>query len=127
VWDVATQSRLQHLKYRDRIYGFAASPTDDLVAIRTLERIQLVRLDEGGTIADMPAGAGLPLLAFSPSGKLLAAGTRSAIKFYALDGKEAGGIHLPDTRVTSMAFAPDGSRIAAGCADGSIRVWYIDA
>jgi WD40 repeat protein len=126
LWDSIAQKRLDHMQSSDRIFGFAASPVDGIVAIRTLQDIRILRLDKRQLMGALPSGPGLPLLAFSPSGTLLAAATKSAVQFIDTTGRESFRIPLPDTRVVSMAFSPDGGRMAVGCADGTIRVWPIE-
>jgi WD40 repeat protein len=126
VWDSSIGVRLARRRFDERIYGFAASPIEDLVAVRTLESISILRLDDGSTVGQAQSGIGLPLLAFSPLGGILAAGSRSAIELLSLDGAQLGTIHLHGTKLTSLAFSPDGSRIAAGCSDGTVRLWDVD-
>jgi WD40 repeat protein len=126
VWDTSLGIRLARRKFQDRIYGFAASPVADIVAVRTLESISVLRLEDGATLGETSAGVGLPLLAFSPNGNLIAAGARHEIKFLNLEAGERSKIVVRDAKITSLAFSPDGGRIAAGCSDGSVRLWDVD-
>jgi HEAT repeat protein len=75
-------------------------------------------------------------LAFSPDGaRIAAAGGGYSISG---EGREAQAVNVWDARtgqhllafggdpgsVTSIAFSPDGRRIATGCADAMVRVWH---
>jgi RNA polymerase sigma factor (sigma-70 family) len=67
-------------------------------------------------------------VAFSPDGKLLAAGYRNdkAIRFWDLaQGKETRVLTGHSQGVRSLAFSRDGTRLASGGAegDGSLRLW----
>lgn len=62
-------------------------------------------------------------LAFSPDGRTLAAAVPSGIVMYnAETGDKMGSIEIAGV-MTTLAYSPDGSRIAAGDEEGSIRLW----
>lgn len=73
-------------------------------------------------------------LAYSPDGKTLALGCGTQLE---LPGEvrllrvETGEVRpLPRVHnryVTSVAFAPDGKRLAAGSWDATVRMWHVDA
>ena len=66
-------------------------------------------------------------VAFSPDGKLLAAGNGySEVRWW----RVADGALLHEPRghtdsVNSVAFAPDGQRLVSGALDGSVRLWRV--
>jgi RNA polymerase sigma factor (sigma-70 family) len=71
-------------------------------------------------------------VAFSPDGKLLAAGYRNdgAIRFWDLaKGQEVRALKGHPHGVRSLAFSPDGTRLASGgsAGDGSLRLWDLAA
>lgn len=63
-------------------------------------------------------------LAFSHDGRILAAGVGSEIRVYDSESlSDTGTITTGKSPVSALAFAPDGGRIAAGYADGRVRLW----
>ena len=113
--------------------GFASAvaiSADGKAAAAAVEKEGLVRVDLSGP-APLPlpiALAGDPRilsLAFSPDGRMLAAG--------AADGRvllvDAAGavreIAQPEGSVTALAFAPDGARLAASCAGPDICIYAL--
>jgi WD40 repeat protein len=77
-------------------------------------------------------GSSLDLAAvcFSPDGTLLASGARYHVKFWDVaTGREL--LNCSQDRVTDVAFAPDGSRLAASAktvfgGEGSVTVWELE-
>lgn len=67
------------------------------------------------------------VIAYSPDGQLLAAGTkRGDIWFWrAADGQTQGCLHCSDDAVWSIAFSPDGRTLASGSADQTVRLWDV--
>lgn len=64
-------------------------------------------------------------LAFSPDGRVLAAGTSAGqVEFIDVEAGERIGEPVPGQRdwVNSVAFAPDGATLVAGSQDGSIAL-----
>jgi WD40 repeat protein len=66
-------------------------------------------------------------LAFSPDGRLLAAGSREGrVRVWeAASGREHADLDWQSGKVNSLAFSPDGSTAAAGCSKGVV-VWDLD-
>ena len=67
-------------------------------------------------------------LAFSPDGRVLAAGIGSGVHLYTTDSlRDAIPLDTGESAVSSLAFSPDGSRIAAGHEDGRVRLWEAES
>src|SRR5262245_61994424 len=92
----------------------AATPM--LAAQDVKERIALAVDDTGHHVLSV---------AWSPDGKLLAAGTYpgTVILWEMPRGRERASLHGHGPAVYSVAFSPDGTTLASGGADGTVRLW----
>src|SRR5690606_5820122 len=88
---------------------------DGRLELRTLTGV-LVQRFEGGL-------GGIGAVGVSPDGGLVAAlANDRVLHVWTIDGEP--WLELPHDALThSLAFSPDGNRIAVGCSDGSIRLW----
>jgi WD40 repeat protein len=86
-----------------------------------------VRAAEFQRLSEIGFGAGGPYpVAFSPDGKLLAAGTeRGALKVWDIAARKftADLKGLEDALVWTVAFSADGKFLASGASDNTARVW----
>jgi bla regulator protein BlaR1 len=65
---------------------------------------------------------------FSPDSRLLATGQddESAVRLWDADtGEVRALLKGSEATITAVAFAPDGLRVAAGAADGSVLIWTV--
>jgi WD domain, G-beta repeat len=74
-------------------------------------------------------GSAVYSVAFSPDGKLLAAGTADgSIHFWdTATGKERSAIHAHEQVVKALAFTADGKRLVSGGLDRTVRLWDLAA
>jgi hypothetical protein len=107
LWDVASgQPSVVHKGHTDEVTAVAFSP--DGVSMATGSRDKTIRLwDSFG---------GLPTLLVTSDGG------RAVRLWNHQSGAEVGRLELPDSKVISAAFAPDGSSIAVAGVDGKIIV-----
>jgi len=96
------------------------------------ERIRVLDLTTGSEIAVLGAfPGGTWSLAFSPDGKLLAAGPSSAetsteIKLFSLaSGQELRRLVGHVSWVPALTFTPDGKQLVSAGADQTIRIWDV--
>jgi Tol biopolymer transport system component len=106
------------------------SPDGKTLAVAGNGEILLHRADGSGMVARLPGQAERLLsLAFSPDGKKLVAGGGTPARFGEVqvwDVPSASllkAMKLTNDTVFGASLAPDGSRIAVGCADNTVHVY----
>lgn len=94
----------------------------------------LKTLRPSGELITPTAEPGVSALAFSPDGKVLAAGAsggiggRSPVSLFDVSSGERFGVLAgPTEGVSQVAFSRDGKRVAASSLDGQARVWDLPA
>ena len=127
VWDTYSGRKLRRMRSRERIFGMALASIPGTIAVRTLHQVELKQLDTLETFHQMVAPTGLPLMAFSPDGSMLALGGKEEVLLYRNGAQYPEILPTPGARVLSLTFHPAGSFFAAGCSDGIVRFWDVFA
>ena len=93
-----------------------------------LPGLDFIHADLTGSVFTDYAGA-VTSVAFSPDGRLLAAGADSgAIYFWRVTDRQLVGICQGHTsHVWSLAFSPDGQRLLSGSGDATVRMWDVES
>jgi WD40 repeat protein len=150
LWDVASGRRVLTLDHGARVVAVAFSPTDRLIATAGHGgAARLWELPSGALRATCAAGPGnATSLAFAADGRTLAVGSTghsvTVSLWDPLTGERRGvltdpgsvAIHRrsaanappadePSLAAESVAFSADGTRLAAACSDGVIRLWDV--
>jgi WD40 repeat protein len=106
------------------------SPDGSLLAVAGNGEVLLHRADGSGVVARLPGQAERLLsLAFSADGKTLVAGGGTPARFGEVQVWDVPGaslrkaMKLTTDTVFGASLAPDGSRIAVGCADNTVHVF----
>jgi WD40 repeat protein len=136
VFDVETGRELSAIEQEAAgfIRGLAISRDGELLATSTMGRIerneivQIWRLDDGELQHKLVfAGGSAGPVAFSPDGKLLAAGSRHAggpILILSVDtGKRVAEITGFDSEPHALAFSDDGRLLASSLTNTTVLVW----
>jgi len=127
---VETGRQVQTIKNSNWVRDVAFSPQGDQLAWVTTEEI--VRLVDVATWRKkrkvLEANQSIWTIAFSPDGRLLAAGVGDTIRLLELpSGQEVGRFSGHTHFVSALAFTPNGGRLASGSWDKTIRFWEISA
>lgn len=129
-WNASDGQRLQVLsEHQDRVTRIVMSPVDDWAASASEDgSVRTWWFDERGLRPRSSLsleGAAATALALAAETSVLACGDdRGALRIWA-DGLRQGLRRLPDLRaaVTSLCFSPDGRKLVAGDAAGTVRLY----
>jgi WD40 repeat protein len=141
IHDAITNKELLRIKGEDiNRSPILFSPDNKLLAVRTSKQkrdgngvynddyaIRFYEVATGKEVSKISA-TGYRAVVFSPDGKRLATTTDDGLAMYSVvDGKELKRWNgLGSNSVMSLAFAPDGQRLAAGLANSTILFWDLD-
>jgi RNA polymerase sigma factor (sigma-70 family) len=140
VWDAATGQELRSFGGdKLRAAGIAVSPRDSLVAAGISDdrdTAHAVRLFDGKTgqeLGRLPLTRPAKNLVFSSDGRVLAAvedqnGEKKPDRVYLWSmpsGKRIGILEGHESRITTIAFSPDGKTLATGGYDKTLRLWEV--
>jgi len=99
------------------------SPDEDLLALATLEEVAILDWERGTVVATIPTQT--EDVAFDHSGRLIAtAGDDRTPEIWKVDTGELVATLSPQPGdIYGLGFSPDGSLLAVGSADGTIRLF----
>lgn len=127
IWNVSERKEL--IMLRENAISLAFSPDNAMLAIgtdnATLKLLSLPDFSEIRTIL-LPTGSARPVT-FSPDSRILVSSNGKSITFWDIvNGIEISTLKISDTFVESLDFSPDGSLLASGDRQGTIRFCYLD-
>ena len=125
LWDVFSgQRREPHFLEPNGVRAVAACPARRMVAWATGHRKVCVWDIVRQLPAEFPQPKNCPALALCPDGKQLAAAVDYAVRVYSIDRKQQRfELKGHKGQVAAVAFSPDGSTIATGSWDMSVKLW----
>ncbi|MHB0960893.1 MAG: protein kinase domain-containing protein [Pirellulaceae bacterium] len=104
--------------------SFAVTPDLSQAAYVSSGQVRIIDLQNGQELRRIAAD--VKSLAFSPDGKLLAAGVGTGIVLWdAATGKEIGQLAGHQSWIMSLLFFSDRMKLASGSADQTIRIWDV--
>lgn len=124
LYSLSRPSDLKVLPHGTRVLSVAIAPDGKTIATGSVDRkVRLWRAD-GSPLGEIPASAPVPVLAYSPDGKLLAA--RSDNDVLLLEGTRVAHTLNTGDEPNEIAFSPDGRFLAAaGAGKGEVTVWDV--
>jgi WD40 repeat protein len=126
LWDLTTGKELRELPNRNQapIDGLSFSPDGNLLAVASEGSIHLCDPRSGEEVRACGRRLG-GSVAFSPDGKILAAGgSDAAVWIWDVEkGKEVRHWEAHPGGVQALGFSPDGQTLATGGRDKLVRVW----
>ena len=127
VWDAAAQRTVATFRADTRAAGFRVAFSRDrqLVAIGCEDgTITVIKTDPLEGVRTLEAHTDeISGLAFGDGGRLASAGNDLIVKVWDLrTGQEALALDILTRRANSLAFSPDGHRLAVGAADGDVQI-----
>jgi WD40 repeat protein/serine/threonine protein kinase len=123
VWAVAARKRVYMFRHASASPSAALSPDGKLLAAGSFggEEVRVWELASRRQVAPPISGHHVQ---FSPDGKWLAAASDDAVRLWEVaTWHEAAALIGQQTRVSCLAFAPDGKTLATGDWDGMLRLW----
>ena len=127
VWDADRREKTRRVSSDERIYGFGYSSFGRVAATRSLYETRLWKPDTGETLGSVESTGALPLVRFSPSAPVVALASEQLIVLHDYSFGETRALADHVGRVVTFEFSPEGSRLAAGFGDGTVRVWQLPA
>jgi len=124
-WISMSTGRLLRMKTVDtsRVGALAFNPGGDILASASRTAVRLWASDTGTQIHVINESL-VSDLSFSPDGRTLAvAASRSVVFFDVSSGERTGTFTGHAGIVYAVSFSPDGTMLASGAGDGTVRLW----
>ncbi len=127
LWDAPTGREIRRLGgHRRQVHGVAFAPGSDRL-VSGHEAAARVWDSTGKVLHTLPVEGGVSAVAFSPDGRLVAAGSARGTAFVweAGTGKPVHQLHGEGNYVHALAFSPDGRALVSAVTNGPVAAWDV--
>ncbi|MBB2960123.1 c-type cytochrome [Methylobacterium sp. R2-1] len=121
IWPLAGRSARVLEGHKGNVNAVAFLPGGGLVTAGADASVRIWTA-EGQAVATATLPSALSALAVTADGEIAAAGADATVRFLARDGSVRGQVELGPAPVVALAPSPDGTRIAAASAGGSVAM-----
>jgi RNA polymerase sigma factor (sigma-70 family) len=128
LWDAATGREVRRLEgHRSQVHGVAFAPQGDRLVSGDEAVARVWDVGTGKVLQTLAVAAGVSVVAFSPDGRLVAAGDGKGTTFVweADSGKPVRQVHGEGNYVHALAFSPDGGALVTAVPNGPPGVWDV--
>lgn len=125
-WKATIGRKLGKNKLRERVYGFATTPNGSRICLRSIHGLEVMDGETGERVAHFPVDYGLPLISISDDGRHVALGGLTEVRVHDLETGAMRSFATGGAVLKSLKFKSD-AELAAGCSDGTLRFWHVDA
>ena len=132
IWDPETGDEIAEID-QDVVTDIEFSPDSERLAISHASAAGLWDPDSGDQVASLDYGEGSPtVLAFSPNGEYLAAGSGPAAgantaRVWNVDSREQVAQVSHEGSLLDIEFSPDGTHLATASDDKTARLWEVSS
>ncbi len=130
LWDMATKENVAGLKHRGEVGSLSFSPDESTLAVGHSGQIELWDLATEKNIATFEGQvswyASSVSVSFSPDGRTLAASAGDTVSLRDVETGNATILYGHSNVGNSVSFSRDGTTVASGSWDGTVKLWDVE-
>ena len=125
LWNAVSGENIGRFEMPSEVYSLAFAPDGEVLAAGTGDTVTLLDLAKRQRLHELHGSVrAINTLACSNKGLLAAGGNSGVIELWNLrDARSVGVLDAGSDLILSVAFSPDGERLASGGKDNRIKIW----